>query len=323
MSALTASPADPGELLTQALVTDGVNAYLHWIGQFDLLDDAAVTALYAQWRTGQTAARWLAEGVPDPAARLTLARQVQDGDAAHARLVHSNLRLVVSIAKKYRGHGIPFRDLIQEGNIGLLRSADKFEPARGNRFSTYATWWIRQAVTRAIAEQSRIIRLPVHVNNTLTLIRKVQRQLEMQHGRAASIGDIAAAAGVPSAKIELALLAAQDVRSFAQPVGEEGDAVLADFLEAPTPDADLDTAEAHELQARIRAVLDMISPRERLVLALRFGFDGEPPHTLDEIGQKLGNCASARQIETAALAQLRLDRRIQSLKSFVIPETDS
>ena len=235
------------------------------------------------------------------------------GQAARQRLIEANLRLVVSIAARYQNRGMTFADLVQEGNLGLFRAVDRFDPERGFRFSTYATWWIRQAITRALAERGRTIRLPVHLNDLLGQVSRTTARLQQELQREPRIEEVARALNVPTARVEETLARATEPASIEAELTEDG-GTLAELL----PDEDRPSTEASyeftELQETIDAALDALEPRERLVITLRFGLDGLPPQTLAEIGQALRMSKERiRQIEEHALRKLRTGPFAQSL----------
>ncbi len=247
-----------------------------------------------------------------------LGRRIERGDrAAYQRLVESNLRLVVAVAKRYVGHGVPLLDLIQEGNRGLLRAAEKFDWRRGLKFSTYAHWWIRQAITRALATQARTVRLPVHVHDTLTRLTRVTDRLRQDLGREPTPGEVARATGLSAALVRDLVQVAQEPVSLDLPVGEEEDATLGEFVSdrgALAPEQPV--FAALERQALARALAEL-TPRERRVLTLRFGLAGTRPRTLDEVGRIFGVTRErVRQIQNRALAKLRHPDRLAALRAL-------
>jgi RNA polymerase primary sigma factor len=241
----------------------------------------------------------------------------RDGHAARQRLIESNLRLVVSIAARYRNRGMPFGDLIQEGNLGLFKAVDRFDPDRGFRFSTYATWWIRQAITRSIAERSRVVRLPVHLHELLGGIARTTAMLQQQFQRDPKIEEIAAELGVTTVQVQAALSNNTEPASIEAEFAEDGGS-LADLIPDSTMPSVEASIEASEQNETIAVALERLAPREQAVLQLRFGLDGSEPRTLAEIGRSLGlSKERARQIEEEALRKLRLDLKRNELVTLV------
>ncbi|MBQ2903312.1 MAG: RNA polymerase sigma factor RpoD [Clostridia bacterium] len=254
-----------------------------------------------------------------PEEEIELAIRIADDDQkAKQRLAEANLRLVVSIAKRYVGRGMQFLDLIQEGNLGLIKAVDKFDYTKGFKFSTYATWWIRQAITRAIADQARTIRIPVHMVETINKVKKTNSQLLHKNGRDPSAEEIAAELDMPVEKVREILRVAQEPVSLETPIGEEEDSHLGDFIpddEAPAP---ADAASMLLLKEQLNDVLKTLTPREAKVLALRFGLEDGHPHTLEEVGSEFGVTRERiRQIEAKALRKLRHPSRSKRLKDFL------
>ena len=254
-----------------------------------------------------------------PEEEIELAIRISEDDQeAKKRLAEANLRLVVSIAKRYVGRGMQFLDLIQEGNLGLIKAVDKFDYTKGFKFSTYATWWIRQAITRAIADQARTIRIPVHMVETINKVKKANSQLLHQNGREATPDEIAEFLEMPVDKVREILRVAQEPVSLETPIGEEEDSHLGDFIPDDDALAPADAASMSLLKEQLADVLKTLTPREAKVLSLRFGLDDGNPKTLEEVG-KVFNVTRERirQIEAKALRKLRHPSRSKKLKDFL------
>ncbi|MDE6549911.1 MAG: RNA polymerase sigma factor RpoD [Clostridia bacterium] len=255
----------------------------------------------------------------NPDEEKELARRMAEGDEyAKNRLSEANLRLVVSIAKRYVGRGMQFLDLIQEGNLGLMKAVEKFDYTKGFKFSTYATWWIRQSITRAIADQARTIRIPVHMVETINKTGRVQRQLLQTLGREPTPAEIAEVMGIPVEKVIEIQKIAQDPVSLETPIGEEEDSHLGDFLEDDKAASPADKAEAKMLKEQLLQVLDTLTPRENEVIRKRYGIDDARPKTLEEVGKEFNVTRERiRQIEAKALRKLRHPNRTKRLKDFI------
>ena len=296
---------------------EALEHYLHEIRQIPLLTGAEEMVLGRAVMEGQGARRRLLEGGVANVSKVEELRRCRKGDIARARLIEANLRLVVSIAKRYLGYGLPLLDLIQEGNLGLMRAVEKFDYRRGFKFSTYATWWIRQSVGRAVMDQARVIRLPVHLQERLRRLERAERALEQDRGGEVEEFELAESLGISVEDIQAMRRHAEAIASLDAPVGTEEDATVGDLVAAPEVPLD----EEVELEERKRVVDEMLAallPREAVVLRLRFGFEDDRRWTLEEIGAKIGVTRErARQIESEALVKLRHPRHALMLRTFL------
>jgi RNA polymerase sigma factor (sigma-70 family) len=286
---------------------DLVRLYLTDIGQYPLLTKDDEVRL-AQAIEGGNAARADMEVAKDltPARKRELRKQIREGEDAERTFVQSNLRLVVSIAKKYQASGLPLLDLIQEGNLGLMHAVEKFDWRKGFKFSTYATWWIRQAITRGIANTGRTIRLPVHAGDTLARLQKARARLELKLGRPATLAELSAEVEMPEDKVTEALRFAAEPLSLSEPLREDGDAELGDVVEDRSAESPFEVAATALLPEEIARLLSPLDEREREILKLRFGLDRGEPRTLEEVGEHFNLTRERiRQIEARAMSKLR------------------
>ena len=314
---------DPNTLVDSFGIDDPVRMYLKEIGKVDLLTSEQEVALAQTMVTGQETKRQLeemeAEGVAlDPEARREMEKLVKAGERAKQSLAEANLRLVVSIAKRYVGRGMLFLDLIQEGNLGLIKAVEKFDYTKGYKFSTYATWWIRQAITRAIADQARTIRIPVHMVETINKVIRVSRQLLQELGHDPSPEEISEEMNMPVDKVREILKIAQEPVSLETPIGEEEDSHLGDFIPDEDASEPSEAASFTLLKEQLVDVLSTLTPREEKVLKLRFGIEDGRTRTLEEVGKEF-NVTRERipQIEAKALRKLRHPSRSKKLKDFL------
>jgi RNA polymerase primary sigma factor len=297
---------------------DTIGLYLKEVSRVPLLTAEEEVELAQRIERGRMAREELARGNVSMRRRTELRRLIEDGWLAREHLITANSRLVISVAKKYMGRGVPFLDLIQEGNIGLIRATKKFDYRRGHKFSTYATWWIRQAVTRAIADQGRTIRVPVHMGDQINKLLRVQHQLTQRLGREPSVEELANSLDVPPKKVENMIQVARRPLSLETPTDDEEDSVLGDFIEddeAPPPD---DTATYNLLKEHLEEVLNSLPPREVRILQLRYGLLDGQAYTLEEVGRKMGVTRErVRQIEAQALSRLRHPSIRRKLRDYL------
>lgn len=315
---LATEPAEDVRLQNEPAL-DAVQHYLQEIGRVALLTASEEVELAERMERGDAAQERLTSAEDlSPQLRRALEQDVARGNEARRHLIQANLRLVVSIAKKYIGRGLSLLDLIQEGNIGLMRAVEKFDYRKGNRFSTYATWWIRQAVTRAIAEQGRTIRLPVHMSESVGQVKRAAERLSQSLERQPTAEEIAIALGQPIERVQRVLEAARRPVSLETPVGDEGEHTLGDFLqddELPTP---TDFASQQLLRSDLAQALNHLTERERRIIDLRYGLADGQRRTLEEVGKVLGMTRErARQIEAEALRRLRQPDVGQHLRDYL------
>lgn len=306
------------DLDAQSPAADLVRVYLNGIGRTALLSAQQEVELAKRIEAGVFARHMLDTATRlSPTRRIDLTRVVEDGHKAKDHLLEANLRLVVSLAKRYTGRGMPLLDLIQEGNLGLIRAVEKFDYTKGFKFSTYATWWIRQAITRGMADQGRTIRLPVHLVEQVNKLARIKRDLHQRLGREATHQELANESGIPVEKVADLLEHSRDPVSLDMPVGAEEEAPLGDFIE----DAEAADAESAVisglLQDDLRRVLATLEDREQKVIRLRYGLDDGQPHTLDQIGKRFGlSRERVRQIEREVIAKLRHGDRAERLRAY-------
>ena len=305
------------------LTGDPVRMYLKEIGKVPLLSGAEEIDLAMKIEAGVAAAAELDKAEEEGRElerreKRRLGRVEQVGIDAKQQLIEANLRLVVSIAKRYVGRGMLFLDLIQEGNLGLIRAVEKFDYTKGFKFSTYATWWIRQAITRAIADQARTIRIPVHMVETINKLVRIQRQLLQELGREPTPEEIGKEMGLPAERVREIQKISQEPVSLETPIGEEEDSQLGDFIEDDAAVVPPDAASFSMLQEQLSKVLDGLAERERKVISLRFGLEDGHPRTLEEVGREFGVTRERiRQIESKTLAKLRHPSRSSKLKDYL------
>ncbi len=314
---------DPNTLVDSFAIDDPVRMYLKEIGKVDLLTPEREVELAQAMGAGAAAKEQLAElersgeEIPEET-RKELNKAVKQGERAKQQLAEANLRLVVSIAKRYVGRGMQFLDLIQEGNLGLIKAVEKFDYVKGFKFSTYATWWIRQAITRAIADQARTIRIPVHMVETINKVIRVSRQLLQELGHDPTPEEIAEEMNMPADRVREILKIAQEPVSLETPIGEEEDSHLGDFIPDEDASEPAEAASFTLLKEQLVEVLSTLTPREEKVLKLRFGIEDGRTRTLEEVGKEFNVTRERiRQIEAKALRKLRHPSRSKKLKDFL------
>ncbi len=297
--------------------SDTVGLYLKEMARVPLLTTEEEIELAMRLEAGKNAAKKLAKNPNSPRA-LEWQMLVEDGQNAREHLIKANTRLVVSIAKRYMCRGVPFLDLIQEGNLGLMKAVEKFDYRRGYRFSTYATWWIRQTITRAIADQGRTIRVPVHMSDRIRRLYRVMRDLEQQLSRKPTLEELAEAMELEPRKVQWMLRVSWQPLSLEHPVGEDEDSELGNFIENDSEPTPSESAYTTLLQEKIEELLATLTPREARILRLRFGLQNGRSYTLEEVGQKFGLTRERiRQIEGRALRRLRHPRRSRQLRDYL------
>jgi len=297
---------------------DTIGMYLRDIGSIPLLSMEEEIELARRLERGRVARRRLAQKSYKLEDWTRLDREAREGELARKRLIQANSRLVVSIAKRYVGRGVPFQDLIQEGNLGLIRAVEKFDHRRGFKLSTYATWWIRQAITRALSDQASTIRIPAHMNELMKKVTLVAQHLEQELGREPTIRELAVELNLPPHRVKRLLEIAQRPVSLEMPVGDESGSELGDFIEDAATPLPTDIAVRELLREDIEALLSSLTPREARVLQLRFGLMDGQSHTLEEVGEKFGVTRERiRQIQTKAIRRLRNPTRSRRLKDYL------
>jgi RNA polymerase primary sigma factor len=311
------TPAPVPDLVDVAL-DDPVRMYLQEIGQVPLLTAAEEVKLAKEMEAGHKARAALAADSVPRELRYEHQRRVEIGINARRHLIQANLRLVVSIAKKYTSYGLTMMDLIQEGNIGLMRAVEKFDYTKGHKFSTYATWWIRQAITRAIADQSRTIRLPVHMGEAISQVKRTSHKLQQSMQRDPSPEEIADAMGISAGKVRRTLEASMHPLSLEMPVGQEGDGRMGDFIEDDRVATPVEAAAMTMLREHIEEALDKLPERERKIIQLRYGLNDGKYRTLEEVGVEFGITRERiRQIEAVALRRLKHPYLRKKLAGFL------
>ena len=317
----TPRPARPRHTrnLTSTSSFDPVQMYLKEIGKVPLLTGAQEVSMAKRFEAGLGAVEQVeAEGALSAEQRASLRAVVRDGELAKSQLIEANLRLVVSIAKRYVGRGMALLDLVQEGNLGLIRAVEKFDYSKGFKFSTYATWWIRQAITRAIADQARTIRIPVHMVETMNKVTRMQRQMLQELGREPSVEEIAAKVELTPDRVREVQRLGQEPVSLEAPVGSEEDSSLGDFVEDPNATAPAAAATRALLTEAVEEALEELNERERAVVRMRFGLDDGQVRTLEEVGREFKVTRERiRQIESKTLAKLRHPTRSNRLRDYL------
>jgi len=303
--------------LSEIASSDTIGLYFKEMARTPLLSAEEEVQLAMRMEAGLIAEQQLAE-FPEHERRAEWQFLVQDGINAKDHLTRANTRLVVSVAKRFMSRGVPLLDLIQEGNLGLMKAVEKFDYHRGLRFSTYATWWIRQSISRSIADHGRIIRVPVHMSDSIRHLYHVKQELEQETGRKPSIEEIAEAMKCEPKKVQLMLRVSWRPLSLEQPAGNDDDAELGSFIANDREPNPSDSTDNKNLKERLERLLETLTPREALILCLRFGLKGGRPHTLEEVGEKFGLTRERiRQIQGRALRRLRHPRRSRQLRDYL------
>ncbi|MFP3914860.1 MAG: sigma-70 family RNA polymerase sigma factor [Actinomycetota bacterium] len=306
------------EQVTEIAISDPVRMYLNEIGRYRLLTAQQEVELSMALEAGRRAQERLANEELSEEDVAVLRHNVKEGEQAHRRLVEANLRLVVSIARRYVGRGLAMLDLIQEGNMGLMRAVERFDYRKGFKFSTYATWWIRQAISRAIADQGRTIRMPIHVLDVVNKLRRARRDMAQDLGRDPTVQELADDMDLPADRVEELIRFAQDTISLEMPVGEDATGTLGDLVEDPDGERPVDAATFANLQDQLALALEGLSEREREVLIMRFGLADGKMRTLEEVGAAFNVTRErVRQLEMKALAKLRHPDKSQRLAGFL------
>jgi len=304
--------------LADIAADDTISLYLREMAREPLLSREEEITLAQRIEHGYIASKQYTAEKLGPREQGELEKHIQAAEEARARFIRANTRLVVSIAKKYVNHGVPFLDLIQEGNLGLIRAVEKFDYRRGHRFSTYATWWIRQAISRALADQGRTIRIPIHMSDRIRKIREIAQRLEKRWGRRPTVEEIAELIEIPPHEVRWMLSSSQQPISLEQPVGEEQDNELGYLIEDEELTAPPDAAAQMLLAEEMDKVLSTLDPREERILRLRYGLQDGRNYTLEEVGERFGLTRERiRQIEGQALRKLRHPRRSRSLRDYL------
>lgn len=297
---------------------DAISLYFKEMSQIPLLTREEEAELASRVKQGREARRQLMGNGRDPQERATLKSIIERGEEARRHLIQANTRLVVSIAKKYTGYGVPFLDLIQEGNMGLIHAVDKFDHRRGTKLSTYATWWIQQSISRALSEQGRTIRIPINMGDRMRRLYKTAQRLEQEQGRQPTLEEIATETHLDPSKVEWMMSASREPISLDRPVGDDEESELQQFVEDEQSPAPAVVASQHLLAQDLEEILSTLTPREACILRLRFGLQDGYSYTLKEVGEKLGLTRERiRQIESEALRRLRHPSRSRKLRNHL------